>query len=178
GTAPGANVTVQPLDLASLDSVRAAAGELRARHPRIDLLVNNAGVMFPPRQATADGFELQLGTNHLGHFALTGLLLEQMLPVPGSRVVTVSSQAHRIRARINVDDLQAEPSYSRVAAESQFKLANLMFTYELARRLSPPAPTNMPAPALPGLGPPELPRHTPAIAAFFYARVLRQNPAT
>src|SRR6266536_2667815 len=114
GTAPGANVTVQHLDLASLESIRAAAGELRARHPRIDLLINNAGVMFPPRQATGDGFELQLGTNHLGHFALTGLLLEQMLPVPGSRVVTVSSIAHRIRARINFGDLQSERSYSRV----------------------------------------------------------------
>src|SRR5258708_39984846 len=91
GTAPGANVTVQHLDLTSLDSVRAAAGELRARHPRIDLLINNAGVMFTPRQTTHDGFELQFGTNHLGHFALTGLLREQMLPVPGARVVTVSS---------------------------------------------------------------------------------------
>src|SRR6516225_2737216 len=133
GSAPGVNVTVQPLDLASLESIRAAAGELRARHPRIDLLVNNAGVMFPPRQTTPDGFELQLGTNHLGHFALTGLLLEQMLPVPGSRVVTVSSEAHRIRARINFDDLQSERSYRRVAAYSQSKLANLMFTYELIR---------------------------------------------
>src|SRR5215472_13843618 len=90
GTAPGANVTVQPLDLASLESIRAAA-ELRAQHPRIDLLINNAGVMFTPQQTTGDGFELQFGTNHLGHFALTGLLLPQMLPVPGSRVVTVSS---------------------------------------------------------------------------------------
>ena len=108
---PGADLTVQPLDLASLDSIRAAAGELRAQHPRIDLLINNAGVMFPPRQTTRDGFELQLGTNHLGHFALTGLLLQQMLPVPGSRVVTVSSLAHRIRARINFGDLQSERSY-------------------------------------------------------------------
>jgi NAD(P)-dependent dehydrogenase (short-subunit alcohol dehydrogenase family) len=177
GTAPGATVTVQPLDLASLDSVRAAAGELRARHPRIDLLVNNAGVMFPPRQTTRDGFELQLGTNHLGHFALTGLLLEQMLPVPGSRVVTVSSQAHRIRARINFDDLQAERSYSRVAAYSQSKLANLMFTYELARRLSAAATTTIAVAAHPGLAATELTRHTPAIAAFFYARVISQNPA-
>ena len=104
--APGADVTVQPLDLASLDSIRAAAGQLRAQHPAIDLLINNAGVMFTPKQATGDGFELQFGTNHLGHFALTGLLLEQMLPVPGSRVVTVTSIAHRIGARINFDDLQ------------------------------------------------------------------------
>ena len=94
GTAPGAAVTVQPLDLASLESVRAAAGELRARHPRIDLLINNAGVMLTPKQSTHDGLELQLGTNHLGHFALTGLLLEQMLPVPGSRVVTEIGRAH------------------------------------------------------------------------------------
>src|SRR5258705_9764425 len=156
GTAPGANVMVQALDLASLDSVRAAAGELRARHPRIDLLVNNAGVMFTPRQATRDGFELQFGTNHLGHFALTGLLLEQMLPGPGSRVVTVSSLAHRIGARINFGDLQSERSYSRVAAYSQSKLANLMFTYELARRLSG-AGTTIAVAAHPGLAGTELP---------------------
>jgi len=171
GTAPGANVTVQPLDLASLESIRAAAGELRARHPRIDLLVNNAGVMFPPRQTTPDGFELQLGTNHLGHFALTGLLLEQMLPVPGSRVVTVSSTAHRIRARINFDDLQSERSYSRVAAYSQSKLANLMFTYELHRRLWHGMRATIAVAAHPGLAGTELTRNSPAIAAFFYARV-------
>jgi NAD(P)-dependent dehydrogenase (short-subunit alcohol dehydrogenase family) len=174
GTAPGANVTVQHLDLTSLDSIRAAAGELRATYPRIDLLVNNAGVMFPPRQATRDGFELQLGTNHLGHFALTGLLLEQMLPVRGSRVVTVSSIAHRIRARINFDDLQSERSYSRVGAYSQSKLANLMFTYELQRRLSG-AGTTIAVAAHPGLASTELARYTPAIVAFFYVRVMSQK---
>src|SRR6266699_5420242 len=172
GTAPGADVMVQPLDLACLDSVRAAAGELRATHPRIDLLINNAGVMFTPKQTTRDGFELQFGTNHLGHFAFTGLLLEQMLPVPGSRVVTVSSLAHRIRARINFGDLQSERSYSRVAAYSQSKLANLLFTYELARRLSSAATTTIAVAAHPGLAATELTRHTPAIAAFFYARVI------
>jgi NAD(P)-dependent dehydrogenase (short-subunit alcohol dehydrogenase family) len=176
GTAPGADVTVQRLDLASLDSIRAAAGELRARYPRIDLLINNAGVMFPPKQATRDGFELQFGTNHLGHFALTGLLLEQMLPVPGSRVVTVSSLGHRIRARINFDDLQAERSYHRVAAYGQSKLANLLFTYELQRRLSG-AGTTIAVAAHPGLAATELARYTPAIAAFFYARLLSQKSA-
>src|SRR6516162_2393179 len=175
-TAPGATVTVQPLDLASLESVRAAAAELRARHPRIDLLINNAGVMFTPQQTTRDGFELQFGTNHLGHFALTGLLLEQMLPVPGSRVVTVSSTAHRLRARINFGDLQGERSYRRVAAYSQSKLANLMFTYELQRRLSA-AGTTIAVAAHPGLADTELTRNTPAIAAFFYARVISQKPA-
>src|SRR5215468_8036442 len=176
GAAPGANVMVQPLDLTSLDSIRAAAGELRAKHPRIDLLINNAGVMFTPKQTTGDGFELQFGTNHLGHFALTGLLLEQMLPVPGSRVVTVSSQAHRLRARINFGDLQSERSYSKVAAYSQSKLANLMFTYELQRRLSG-AGTTIAVAAHPGLASTELTRNSPAIAAFFYARVLSQNAA-
>src|SRR5215510_12623777 len=176
GAAPGADVMVQPLDLTSLDSIRAAAGELRARHPRIDLLINNAGVMFPPRQTTGDGFELQLGTNHLGHFALTGLLLEQMLPVPGSRVVTVSSLAHRIQARINFDDLQSEHSYSRVAAYSQSKLANLLFTYELQRRLSG-AHTTIAVASLPGLANTELARNTPPITALFYARVMSQQAA-
>jgi NAD(P)-dependent dehydrogenase (short-subunit alcohol dehydrogenase family) len=176
GAAPGADVTVQPLDLASLESIRAAAGELRARHPRIDLLINNAGVMFPPKQATGDGFELQLGTNHLGHFALTGLLLEQMLPVPGSRVVTVSSLAHRIGARINFGDLQSGRSYRKVGAYSQSKLANLMFTYELARRLSG-AGTTIAVAAHPGLAATELTRHSPAIAAFIYARLMSQNAA-
>jgi NAD(P)-dependent dehydrogenase (short-subunit alcohol dehydrogenase family) len=129
-------VSVQRLDLTSLDSIRTAAAELRAVHPRIDLLVNNAGVMWTPKQVTKDGFELQFGTNHLGHFALTGLLLDTLLPVPGSRVVTLSSVGHRIRAGIHLDDLQWERSYSRVGAYGQSKLANLMFTYELQRRLA------------------------------------------
>src|SRR5215831_7874430 len=153
----------------------AAAGELRARHPAIDLLINNAGVMFPPKQTTGDGFELQLGINHLGHFALTGLLLPQMLPVPGSRVVTVSSQAHRLRARINFDDLQSERSYRRVAAYSQSKLANLMFTYELHRRLSG-AGTTIAVAAHPGLAATELTRNSPAIAAVL-ARLISQTAA-
>src|SRR5262245_9747245 len=173
--APGTDVTVQPLDLASLDSIRAAAGELRARHPRIDLLINNAGVLFTPKQTTGDGFELQFGTNHLGHFALTGLLLEQMLPVPGSRVVTVSSLAHRIRARINFDDLQGERSYSRVAAYGQSKLANLLFTYELHRRLSG-AGTTIAVAAHPGLANTELTRNSPAITAVL-PRLMSQAAA-
>src|SRR5882757_11430073 len=135
-TAPGAELTVQPLDLTSLTSVRAAAAELRDRHPKIDLLVNNAGVMNPPRQVTRDGFELQFGTNHLGHFALTGLMLDRLLPVPGSRVVTVSSVGHWFRSRIDFDDLDATGGYDRVSAYTRSKLANLVFTYELQRRLA------------------------------------------
>src|SRR5215470_15645861 len=173
--AAGANVTVQHLDLASLDSIRAAADELRAKQPRIDLLINNAGVMFTPKQTTRDGFELQFGTNHLGHFALTGLLLEQMLAVPGSRVVTVSSQAHRIRARINFGDLHGERSYSRVAAYSQSKLANLMFTYELQRRLSG-AGTTIAVAAHPGLARTDLTRNSPPASAVL-ARLISQQAA-
>ena len=155
------DVTVQALDLTSLDSIRSAAADLRAAHPRIDLLINNAGVMYTPKQTTADGFELQFGTNHLGHFALTGLLLDRLLPVPGSRVVTVSSIGHRIRAAIHFDDLQWERSYNRIAAYGQAKLANLMFTYELQRRLAPHG-TTVAVAAHPGVSNTELTRNTPA----------------
>ncbi len=133
---PGASVAVQELDLTSLESIRAAAEQLRVAHDSIDLLINNAGVMFTPRSTTKDGFELQFGTNHLGHFAFTGLLLDHILAAPGSRVVTVSSVGHRFaRNGIRFDDLQWEKDYSRVGAYGQAKLANLMFTYELQRRL-------------------------------------------
>jgi len=133
---PGASVAVQQLDLTSLESIRAAAEQLRAAHGAIDLLINNAGVMFTPRSTTKDGFELQFGTNHLGHFAFTGLLLDHIVAAPGSRVVTVSSVGHRFaRNGIRFDDLQWEKDYSRVGAYGQAKLANLMFTYELQRRL-------------------------------------------
>ncbi|HZQ33550.1 MAG TPA: SDR family NAD(P)-dependent oxidoreductase [Mycobacterium sp.] len=133
--APNAVVKLQELDLTSLDAIRKSAEEIKAAHQRIDLLINNAGVMYTDKATTKDGFELQFGTNHLGHFAFTGLLLDRLLPVDGSRVVTVSSVGHRILAKIHFDDLQAEHGYNRVAAYGQSKLANLMFTYELARRL-------------------------------------------
>lgn len=172
------DVTVQALDLTSLDSIRSAAADLRATHPRIDLLINNAGVMYTPRQTTADGFELQFGTNHLGHFALTGLLLDHLLPVPGSRVVTVSSIGHRIRAAIHFDDLQWERSYSRAGAYGQSKLANLMFTYELQRRLASHA-TTIAVAAHPGVSNTELTRNAPAafrLPATWVAPLLTQNP--
>ncbi len=157
---PNADVALQELDLSSLESVRAAAEQLRADHDRIDLLINNAGVMYPPKQTTKDGFEMQFGTNHLGHFALTGLLLDKLLPVAGSRVVTVSSVGHRIMADIHFDDLQWERSYNRVAAYGQAKLSNLLFTYELQRRLAPLG-TTIAAAAHPGFSDTELMRHLP-----------------
>ena len=104
---PGARVAVQELDLTSLESIRTAAEQLRAEHDTIDLLINNAGVMMTPKSTTQDGFELQFGTNHLGHFAFTGLLLDRVLAARGSRVVTVSSVGHRFaRNGIHFDDLQ------------------------------------------------------------------------
>jgi NAD(P)-dependent dehydrogenase (short-subunit alcohol dehydrogenase family) len=133
-TAPDADVRVVRLDLATLDSVREAAGELRSACAGIDLLVNNGGVMEPPYQRTEDGFELTFATNHLGHFALTGLVLERLRDTPGSRIVTVSSEGHA-RGVMNFDDLQAERDYRPNEAYCQSKLANLLFTYELDRRL-------------------------------------------
>ncbi|KIU02749.1 SDR family NAD(P)-dependent oxidoreductase [Frigoribacterium sp. CFBP 8759] len=167
---PNAKVSVQNLDLGSLESVRAAATDLRSAHPRIDLLINNAGVMYTPQQKTADGFDLQFGVNHLGHFALTGLLLDHLLPVPGSRVVTVSSYGHRIRAAIYFDDLQWDRSYDRVAAYGQAKLANLMFTYELQRRLTAYGST-MAVAAHPGNASTELTQNLPALARIASAAV-------
>jgi len=131
---PDAAVEARVLDLAALESVRGFAAGIAADHPRIDMLINNAGVMMPPRGETADGFELQFGTNHLGHFALTGLLLEPLAAVGGARVVTVSSLEHK-PGRIHFDDLQSESKYSSRGAYQQSKFANAVFGLELDRRL-------------------------------------------
>ena len=129
---PGADVELARLDLADLGSVREFATSTLVAHPRIDVLVNNAGVMaLPTRQVSVDGFEMQLATNHLGHFALTGLLLPALLTAP-SRVVTVSSNAHRM-GTIDFDDLQSERRYSAWPAYGQSKLANLLFAMQLQR---------------------------------------------
>ncbi|UDY35149.1 oxidoreductase [Dermatobacter hominis] len=158
---PDARLELQQLDLASLSSVRAAAEAIGGAHPRIDLLVNNAGVMYTERQLTAEGFELQFGTNHLGHFALTGLLLDRIVGVDGSRVVTVASLGHWAPFAFDLDDVRAEDRYNRFAAYSRSKLANLMFTYELHRRLvAAGAPTAALA-AHPGGSDTELARHVP-----------------
>ena len=159
---PNAVVTLQELDLSSLDSVRRAADDLRAAHPRIDLLINNAGVMYvPTRETTKDGFEMQFGTNHLGHFALTGLLLDHLTSVDGSRIVTVSSVGHRILAHIHFDDPQFSRKYNRVEAYGQSKLANLLFTYALQRRLQAKGAPTVALAAHPGFSDTELMRYLP-----------------
>ena len=133
---PDADLAVEVLDLADLGSVRAFADRWSDANPvGLDLLVNNAGVMAVPRRLTVDGFESQLGTNHLGHFALTGLLLPALVARPRSRVVTVSSAAHRM-GRMDFDDLQGARRYGAWRAYGQSKLANLLFTAELDRRLA------------------------------------------
>jgi NAD(P)-dependent dehydrogenase (short-subunit alcohol dehydrogenase family) len=130
---PEARLSVEQLDLADLASVREFAERFSSEHDRLDLLINNAGIMAPPRRLTTDGFESQFGTNHLGHFALTGQLMSRLLAASEPRVVTVSSQAHRTW-RINFSDLQGERRYIRWLAYGQSKLANLMFCFELQRR--------------------------------------------
>jgi NAD(P)-dependent dehydrogenase (short-subunit alcohol dehydrogenase family) len=123
------------LDLASLNSIRSAAAQVTREHPRIDLLVNNAGTWSATRSETDDGFELQLGVNHLGHFAFTGLVLGAMLATPGSRIVTVSSVSHR-GGTVDLADLPMLATYRHDAAYARSKLANLLFAFELQRRLA------------------------------------------
>ncbi len=130
---PDADLEIVALDLSDLDSVEAAAAEVSARPGPLDVLINNAGVMVPPERKTKDGFELQFGTNHLGHFALTGGLIEKLLAAEAPRVVNVSSMAHRA-GKMDFDDLNWSKGYSRWPAYGRSKLANLLFTLELARR--------------------------------------------
>ncbi|MFD3557437.1 oxidoreductase [Streptomyces goshikiensis] len=148
----GGRAEVVRLDLGSLASVREAAERVRDRVDRLDLLVNNAGVMFPPYRHTRDGFEPHFGVNHLGHFALTGLLLPLLRDVPGARVVTVSSLAHRLAARApRAGDAHTDGGHRSVAAYGRSKLANLMFARELHRRLADSGAAAVSVAAHPGL---------------------------
>ena len=133
-SATGAKVDVMELDLSNLASVRGFSDAFHLQHQALDVLVNNAGVMAIPFRQTADGFEMQFGTNHLGHFALTGLLLDRLLATDGARVVNVASGAHRM-GKIRFDDLQWKNGYRKWMAYGQSKLANLLFTLELQRKV-------------------------------------------
>lgn len=132
---PQAQITVMELDLADLKSVRNFVQAFLLKYKHLDILINNAGVMALPKRKTVDGFEMQFGTNHLGHFALTGLLLPVLKATPNARIVTVSSGVH-VSGDIHFDDLQWEKRYDRWGAYAQSKLANLLFAYELQRRLA------------------------------------------
>lgn len=128
------NVFVRQLDLTSLDSIRQFAKDFLAEESRLDVLINNAGVMMCPKMLTKDGFEMQLGTNHMGHFLLTNLLLDLIKKSAPSRIINVSSLAH-VGGKINKEDLNSEKSYNEITAYCQSKLANVLFTRELAKRL-------------------------------------------
>ena len=158
-THPGADVTLVQIDLADLTSIREAAGVV-GREPRLDVLVNNAGVMWNPRTITKNGFESQFGINHLGHFALTGLLLPKLLETADSRIVNISSNGHRQGNHdLYWDDINAEQSYSRMGRYFASKLANLLFTYELDRRLRARGASTIAVAAHPGGSNTELARH-------------------
>lgn len=131
---PNADLEIMQIDLSKLDAVRAFAKTYLEKYQTLDLLINNAGVMVPPFSLTKDGFELQMAANYFGHFLLTGLLLKTILATPNSRIVSLSSMAHR-SGKINFDDLQSRQKYSAIQAYSQSKLACLMYGYELQRRL-------------------------------------------
>ncbi len=160
GTYPAADVGIVDVDLGDLDSVRGAAGRV-AQEPRLDGFIANAGVMYATRRTTADGFEAVLGVNHLGHFALTGLLLPSLERTQGARIVVISSQAHR-DGRIDFDDIDAVVSYSVRRRYSQSKLANLLFMYELDRRLRARRSSTIVVAAHPGGAMTELTRHLSA----------------
>lgn len=162
---PEADLEIVPLDLASLASVREAA-EWMNREPRLDLLINNAGIMMPPREETADGFESQFGVNHLGHFALTGLLLAKLRDTPGARIVSVSSNAHKWGS-IDFDDPHALKAYNRISRYGMSKLANLLFTFELQRRLTDAGDGTLAVACHPGVSETELARSVPSWVLVF-----------
>ena len=172
-TNPDAKVEVMQLDLSDLDSVKRFAEEFRAKYTRLDLLINNAGIMVPPYGKTAQGFETQFGVNHLGHFALTGALIDLITSTPGSRIVTVSSVAH-LFGKIDFSDLNWENGYKAQAAYGQSKLANLLFTYELQRRLAAAGKDTLAVAAHPGWTETNLQEHAKGVK--FLNRFLAQDP--
>ncbi len=170
---PTPKCEVMRLDLSNLKSVRSFAEAFRRKYQKLDRLINNAGVMIPPYSKTDDGFELQFGTNHLGHFALTGLLLDMILRTPDSRIVTVSSMAHRY-GDITFDDLNREAEYKPMPTYGQSKLANLLFTYELQRKLDEKKAGTIAVAAHPGWTATDLQRHSGLIN--FLNRFFAQTP--
>ena len=155
------NISYVPLDLGDLSSVKQCAAQLQAEE-RIDVLINNAGIMVPPYELTKDGFESQFGVNHLGPFALTGLLLEKLAKTPSSRVVNTSSIAHNT-GRIRFKDISAERHYSASARYSMSKLANLLFSYELQRRFEAADLPVLSVACHPGIASTELSRYMPRV---------------
>ncbi len=162
-SAPQAKVELVRLDLSDRESIRAAAKEVRASLSKLDLLINNAAVMWPPFTVTSQGVELQFATNHLGHFAFTGLLSDLILTTPGSRIVTVASNGHWMVRNFDLDDLGFQQSkYRAIEAYSRSKLANLLFHHELQRRLTKIGTKTLAVAAHPGGSKTELIRGAPS----------------
>lgn len=157
---PEGKIRVMQLDLSSLESVRAFAADFNKEYKQLDILLNNAGIMMTPYFKTKDGFEGQFGTNHLGHFALTGLLFKTLQNTPGSRIVNVSSGAHR-NGLMDFDNLQFEEGkeYTPMKAYGRSKIANLLFTYELQRKLEASESDTIALAAHPGIATTNLSRH-------------------
>lgn len=169
---PEADLEVMQLDLSKLKAVRKFADDYQKQHERLDLLINNAGIMIPPFELTEDGFESQLGVNYLSHFLLTQLLLPLLEKTEGSRVVSLSSNAHK-NGKIHFDDLQFKSNYSAVAAYSQSKLACLMFAFELQRRLDSSGSKVMSVAAHPGMSDTNLFKHVPRWINFIFGGLIR-----
>jgi len=169
-----ASVVLMLLDLADLNSIREFTENFKSGYAKLDVLINNAGVMWPAkRELTRQGFEMQFGVNHLGHFALTGLFMDVLKKTQGSRVVTQSSLAHRMNGHINFKDINWERSYSKAKAYAQSKMANLLFTYELDRRFKEHEINAIALASHPGITDTELFRY--ANLARIFARKLAQN---
>lgn len=162
---PQAQLDFIPIDLMDLASVRDFATAFKAKYSCLDLLINNAGIMIPPFQKTKDGFESQMGVNYFSHFLLTGLLIDMLNATPNARVVTLSSKAHESGV-IDFDNLHAEKSYSKFTAYAQSKLACLLFTQELDRRLKAANKSTISVGAHPGVSRTDLGRHIPKLAYF------------
>lgn len=167
---PDSRVSFSKLDLSRMKSVREFAGEFIGTGKKLDILINNAGIMVPPYKLTEDGFESQIGTNFLGHFLLTGLLLPAMKNVPGSRVVTLSSLAHRY-GHIRFHDIHFTKGYNKMLAYSQSKLACLVFAYELQRRLEKEKYATISLGAHPGVAATALGRNMTPVLRYFFPRV-------
>ena len=161
-----ADLTWVPLDLASLSSIKEAADQVN-QEQRLDALINNAGVMMPPKEVTSDGFELQFGVNHLGHFALTGHLINKLKDQPRARIVNVSSLAHR-QGSIEFEDIHSDKSYNRMQRYGMSKFANILFTYELQRQLEVATSPAISVACHPGGSNTELGRHIPPLFSLLF----------
>jgi protochlorophyllide reductase len=169
---PSANLELMELDLAKLQSIRTFAKSFSSKYDKLDVLINNAASTLPPRSVTEDGFEMQFGVNHLGHFAMTGLLLNSLVNTQASRVVTVSSREH-VTGLIDWDDLMSEHSYERFAAYRQSKLANLLFAFELQRRFETGRVPTISVAAHPGTASTNWPDNLSGVERIFFRIMIR-----